>query len=126
MNGRIVVRILLVLVLIAAALGIGVYVYNAGFAQGLVESGKLVAPAAGAVPYFYGPWFYRPFGFGFGLLGCLFPLLFFLLFFGLLRGFFWRGGWGGPRGYWGRGVPPMFEEWHRQAHEATQTPEPQK
>ncbi|MGH2592750.1 MAG: hypothetical protein ACRDGG_04495 [Anaerolineae bacterium] len=123
MNGRIVLGVVLVLVLIAGAVGIGTYVYNAGVAQGLAESGKLVAPESGAVPYpYYGP-FYRPFGFGFGFLGLLFPLLFLFLVFGLLRRLFWRGGWGGggPRGNWEKGVPPMFEEWHRRAHEPQST-----
>jgi hypothetical protein len=122
MNGRIILTVLLALVLIAGVVGTGVYVYNVGIAQGLAESGKLVAPPIGAAPYPYfgGPFFYhRPFGFGF--LGCLFPLLF-LLFFGmLLRGIVWRGRWGWGHGMhhgpWEKGVPPMFEEWHRKMHE---------
>ena len=126
---RTILAILAVLVLIAGAVGIGVYAYNAGVAQGLVDSGRLVAPAPGAAPgtvpypyYGYGPFFGRPFGFGFGFLGCLFPLLFFILLFALIRGLFWRGRWGwgpyGPRGNWSQGVPPPFEEWHRRAHES--------
>ncbi len=122
MYGRIILGVLLALVLIAGVVGIGAYVYNAGVAQGLVESGKVVAPATGVAPYpFYGgPFFYRPFGFGFGLLGCLFPLLFFFLLFGLLRGLWWRGHWGrgGPYGRWENGVPPRFDEWHRKLHES--------
>jgi hypothetical protein len=119
MNGRIFLRIVLALVFIAALLGLGTYVYNVGVAQGLAESGKLVAPVPGSVPYPYygGPFFFRPFGFGFGFLGCVVPLLFLLLFFGLLRGILWRSHWGGHRGHWEKGVPPMFEEWHRKAHE---------
>ncbi len=122
MNGRTIPVVVLVLLLIAGAIGIGVYAYNVGVTQGLADSGKLVAPAPGAVPYpYYGPYFYHgPFGFGYGFLGCLFPLLFFFLFFGLLRGFFWRGrwGWGGYRGGESKGAPPMFEEWHKRAHES--------
>ena len=123
MNGRIIIRVLLALVLLAGVVGIGIYVYNAGVAQGLAESGQLGVPETGGVPYPYygGPFFLRPFGWGFGLLGCLIPLLFVFLFFGLLRGLFWRGRWGwgpsGHRGRWEKGVPPMFEEWHRRAHE---------
>jgi hypothetical protein len=74
-------------------------------------------------------------GMGFGFLQCLVPLFFFLLVFAIFRLIFrpwgWRGGWGGRWGHgpWGRGgpdgqhaVPPMFEEWHKQAH--GQTPPP--
>lgn len=121
MNGRTIPVVVLVLLLIAGAIGIGIYAYNVGVAQGLADSGKLVAPAPGVVPYpYYGPYFFHgPFGFGYGFLGCLFPLLFFFLFFGLLRGLFWRGrwGWGGYRGGEWKGAPPMFEEWHKRAHE---------
>jgi hypothetical protein len=124
MNGRFVLGILLVLVLLAGLVGIGVYAYNVGVTQGLAQSGKLVAPVTGVAPYpFYGrPFFFHPFGFGFGFLGCLFPLLFFFLVFSLFRGFWWRGhmGWSGAHGRWGNGVPPRFEEWHRQAHGETQ------
>ncbi len=119
MDGRFLVRVLLALVLIAGAVGIGVYVYNAGVAQGMADSGKLVAPAQGSAPYPYygGPFFFRPWGFGFGFLGLLFPLLFFFLFFALLRGLLWGGRWGRYRRHWEGDVPPMFEEWHRRAHE---------
>lgn len=120
MNGRFVLGILLSLVLIAGLLGIGVYAYDVGVTQGLAQSGKLVAPATGVAPYpFYGgPFFFHPFGFGFGFLGCLFPLLFFFVVFSLFRGLWWRGhmGWGGTHGRWETGVPPRFEEWHRRAH----------
>jgi hypothetical protein len=119
MNGRIFLRIVLALAVIATLAGLGVYVYNAGVAQGLAASGKLVAPESGVAPYpYYGrPFFFRPFGFG--LAGCLFPLLFIFLVVVLLRGIFWRGprAWGGHHGHWEKGVPPMFEEWHRKAHE---------
>ena len=129
MYGRIVLGVLIAVLLIAGAVGIGVYSYNFGVAQGLVDSGKLVAPAAGAAPY---PYLYRPFGFhsvglGFGYLNCLFPLLFFFLLFGLCRAFIWRGrwGWGGMHHrHWDGNIPPMVEEWHRKMHE--QTPAAQK
>lgn len=128
MNGRAILIGLLVLVLIAGAAGVGVYAYNVGVAQGRVDSGKVTVVEGGPYPYPYGGpfFFHRPF-FGFGFLGCLFPLLFFFLVFALLRGIFWRGPWGWGRGWgwgghpghgpWGKGnVPPMFEEWHRHAH----------
>jgi hypothetical protein len=125
MNGRIVLRVLLALLVIAGIVGIGVYVYNMGVAQGLVESGKLAAPTTGVVPYHYyaGPFFFRPFGFAFA--GCLFPLLFIFLVAVSLRGIFWRGHWAreGHHGPWEKGVPPMFEEWHRKAHEPRATKE---
>jgi len=127
MNGSTIVRVLLALVLIAGVAGFGVYVYNVGVAQGVADSARLASPESGGAPYPYyvGPFGYRPFGFGFGIFGCLIPLFFLFLFFGLLRGLFWRGGrgWGRPR-HWDGGAPPMFEEWHRKAHEP-QTPEKQ-
>ena len=129
MNGRIIFRVLLALVLLAGVAAVGVYAYNAGVARGLAENVALAQPGEGGVPvvpYAYGygaPYFFhRPFfGFGFGPLGCLFPLLALLLFFGLFKGLLWRGPWGGGRGWrhFGtgeKGLPPMFEEWHRRAH----------
>ena len=142
MNRRVVLGILVVLLLVVGAVAVGGYAYQLGVAQGLANSGKLVAPQGDGVapvaPFYYGgPFFYHPFGFGFGFLGCLFPLLGFFLIFSLLRVIFWGGGWGGRRG-WGRhgwgpgygsggsggqdfgpggqGVPPMFSEWHKRAH----------
>lgn len=123
MNRRIILGILLALVLIAGAASLGVYAYNVGVAQGLAESARLsdLPPGDGArvYPFYGGPfWFHRPFGFGF--FGCFGPLLFILLIFVLVRGLWWGGLWGRGYGwkhdYEGRGVPPIFEEWHRQAH----------
>ena len=118
MNGRIVLGVLLVLVVIVGVAGIGAYAYNLGVAQALVGGEKLVAPGPGFAPHLlYGrPFFFRPFGFGF--LGCLFPLLAAFLVLALLRGLFWHGRWGcGHHGHWEHGAPPMFEEWHHKAHE---------
>ncbi len=108
MGMRGVLGVVLVLGLVAGVAGIA---YNSGVARGLAESGKITAPPSGALPYpYYGPFFHYGFGF-------LFPLLFFFLFLVLLKGLFWRS-WGhGGYGRWGTGVPPMFEEWHRRAHE---------
>ncbi len=81
MNGRIIYRIFLAIVLLAVVAGLGVYAYNLGIAQGVAQSGNLPAPSAGAVPYypyFHGPFFFWPFGFP--VLLCLVPLLFFGLF----------------------------------------------
>ncbi len=117
-------RIVLALVLIGALFGLGSYVYNAGVAQGLVASGKIAAPDGGTVaPYPYYTPIYRPWGFGFGLFGLLFPLLFIFLIFSAIRGLFFRswrshGPWNWEhRGEWKNGVPPMAEEWHRKMHE---------
>jgi hypothetical protein len=106
---------LLFAVLVATA--IGVVAYNFGVEQGLSR-----AAAAPAVAY---PW--HPWGFGF------FPVLFFvlfwffalrLLFWGVLGARAWRYGRGCGPGYghgyghgYGGGLPPMFDEWHRRAHE---------
>lgn len=115
-------NIVLALVIIGALFGVGTYVYNAGVAQGLAASGKIVAPDGNSVgPYpYYGP-LYRPWGFGFGLFGLIFPLLFFFLIFSLIRGLFFRGwrgyGPGGQHRAWPHDVPPMAEEWHRKMHE---------
>ncbi len=129
MKSRIVVAVLVTLALIAGAIGVGAVSFNAGVAQGLAQSGKLAELAqsgAGIGPHaFYGGpmFFHRPFGFGFGFLGCLVPLLFLFLAFSLVRGFMWRRHWGwgmhgGGHGPWSNkdGAPPMFEEWHRRAH----------
>lgn len=124
MNGRFVLGVLLALVLVSGAIGVGVYAYNAGVAQGMIASGKIVVPSTDVAPapYYGGPFFYRSYGFhAFGLLGCLVPLLFFFLFFGLLRAFIWRGRWGWSgmhHRHWDKEtIPPMVEEWHRKMHE---------
>jgi hypothetical protein len=100
-------------------LAVGTWAYNLGLSHGLAE--RLPPPSAGAYPWAY----YRPWGFG-----PFFPLLFLLFWFAALRFLFrggpWRRGWGGY--YGGRlphDVPPMFEEWHRRAHEReSSTPPP--
>lgn len=121
MDRKAILFAVLVIVIVVGALGLAAYSYNMGVVQGLAQSDKSPATGNGTLPYYPfagGPFFYRPWGFGFGLLGCLVPLFFFFLIFGMLRMVFW-----GPR--WGRGwrhmaeggVPPMFEQWHQKAHE---------
>jgi hypothetical protein len=128
MNGKFGLRIVSALVLIAAIAGIGFFAFRAGVAQGSPVT--IEAPSGESMPapyyYGYGMPFHRPFGFGFGCFG---PLLALFLVFIALKSFrllFWgpRWGWGHHRhGPWGRhgwgerGVPPMFEEWHKRAHE---------
>jgi hypothetical protein len=53
-----------------------------------------------------------------GALTFLFPLLGLFLILALVRGLFWRGSWVGGSGSWKTGVPPVFEEWHRRAHQS--------
>src|SRR4051812_37097390 len=110
MNRRVVLAIFVVLLLVVVAVGAGGLAYRVGVTQGLAANPQLVAPnGTGSVPvapyYFGGPGFYgRPFGWGgFGLLGCLFPLLAIFLVFGLMRAIFWGGRWGGRRGWGGHG-----------------------
>ena len=99
------------LVAVAMLAAVGVYTYNLGVAQGLAESGRLVAAPGTTVPVVFWP---RPwFGFGF------FPFfpLFILLWIFVIRGLFWRNRWyGRGYGYACGGVPPAFDEWHRRAH----------
>jgi hypothetical protein len=125
MSGRVLLSIVLTIVLIAALVGVGTYVYNAGVAQGLAANGKIVAPDGSAAPYpYYGP-VYQPWGFGFGIFGLIFPLLFIFVIFGLLRGLLFGGwrrrgpwGWDRPHSDWEKNVPPTVEEWHRKMHES--------
>jgi hypothetical protein len=134
-----VISLVLLAVLVAGAAGVGVLAYNAGVARGLADSGKVVVPPAGVVPYpylgFFGP--------GFGLLNCLLLFFVFGLFFMVVRGLLWGGlfgmwrrpfwhrAWGGPdaphdwRRAWEKGYPPMFDEWHRRAHGQTEPTPPE-
>jgi hypothetical protein len=66
-------------VLLAAV--VGVLAYNAGVSQGVEQSGKIVAPPAGAYPYPYPYYPYRPWFGGFWIVP-----LFFIGFFLLFRG----------------------------------------
>lgn len=132
MNRRIVLGILIVILLVAGAVSLGVFAYNLGLNQNLVQSAAsgTVQPGTGVIPYpAYGPFWFRPFGFG--LFGCFGPFLFFFLIFLLFRFLFWGGRWGHGPGWrhehWDRGVPPMFDEWHKKAHEQEgQNPPPQQ
>lgn len=125
-------RIVSALVLVAAIAGIAFFAFQAGVAKGSPVT--IEAPSGQTAPapypyygYGYGMPFHRPWGFGFGFFGFLILLF---LFFAAMRAFrflFWgpRWGWGhhGPHGPWRhgwgeRGVPPMFDEWHKKAHNA--------
>jgi hypothetical protein len=96
-------------VVLSTAIGIGAY--NAGAAHAVAEGSEHVHWGHGFFP--------------------LFPLFFVFFFFFIMRALWWGlgGGWG-PRGWYGhryryyRGVPPEFEEWHRQAHAEEPPPKP--
>jgi hypothetical protein len=130
-------RLIGVLLLIGIMVAGGFMAYKAGVAQGVIQA-PAVATAisqaaengqAAPVPPMYGyghP--YRGYGyphhFGFFPLGAIcFSIFFVFLFFGLLKMIFFRRmrhGWG-HHGHWKKdwesGVPPMFDEWHKRAHE---------
>jgi hypothetical protein len=144
MNGKIGLRILSALILIAAIAGIAFFAFQAGVVKGSPVT--IEAPAGQSVPvppyavpgygYGYGMRFHHPFGLGFGCFGILIPLFLFFIAMRAFRFAMWgsRWGWGhhqhGPWGRhgWGeRGVPPMFDEWHKKAHEgSTEQPEEKK
>jgi hypothetical protein len=119
---NVVFRIIAGLVLLAAIAGIAFFAYQAGAAHATVANLQLPAGETGVLPYpYYGM---HPF-FGFSFIGVL--VVFFLLIVAMasLRRMVWGPRWGwrhmghGPMGRapWGEGVPPMFAEWHRRAHE---------
>jgi len=112
MNNRQLFRALAVGALIlTGAFAIGIGAYNAGVAQGIAETSRMIAAPQAGTPYVY-VW-PRPWGFGFFP---FFPLLFLFLVFFIVRGLLWRGRWHGGGRYRYDGVPPMFDEWHRRAH----------
>jgi hypothetical protein len=127
------IGVLLLLGLVAAG---GYMTYKAGLAQGIAQSPDVAAAIEKSVengqfapvmpiygyprPYGFGhPYFFNPF------LAVCGSILFFFLFFGALRMIFfrpWHRGWAhhrhhAPWGKWEGGVPPMFDEWHKRAHE---------
>lgn len=122
MNRGWIVGLLVLIVVIGVGAAIVNNAYQAGLVQGLAQT---VPPdQARPMPYYYGPWGYG-WGHSFGFFGFFGFLLVLFLIFGLIRAlFFW--GRGGP-GYWhrgpsGTGTPPWFEEWHRRAHEGKPDP----
>jgi hypothetical protein len=130
MNGKIGLRIVSALVLVAAIAGIAFFAFNAGVAKGSPVTIQAPAGQSAQMPYpyyGYGMPFHGPlgFGFGFGCFGLLIPLfLFFVamsafrfMAFGPRR---WGMGMHGGHGPWNHGeggVPPMFAEMHKRAHE---------
>jgi hypothetical protein len=142
MNGNnIGLRIVAALVLVAAIAGIAYFAFQAGVVRGspiTIEapsgdpstSPGFAQDVPAPYPYYgygYGMPFHRPWGFGFGFFGFLIVLFLFFLALRAFRFLFWgpRWGWGphhqGPWGrHWENGVPPMFQEWHKKAHETPQ------
>lgn len=105
----------LAVVFVAAVVGYGAY--NLGLSHGLAVNGSLTAAAApgpGAAPIVVYPYgWHRPWGFGF------FPFFVLAFWFVVARAFFWRGPWRGHHWH-GAGsddLRPMFDQWHRRAHE---------
>ena len=131
MNDKIWLRIVSALVLLAAIAGIAFFAYQAGVAQGSPVTIEAPSGDTNAVPvpyphygYGYGMPFHHPFGYGFGCFGIFILLFLFFIAIKAFRMMVWgpRWGWGGHHGHWGRhwdgDVPPMFDEWHKKAHDA--------
>ena len=144
MARKIIFRVLAGLVLLAAIAGIAYFAFTAGVASKVATTVQVPAVQEGArqaLPFAYGMgmrgWHMFPFGFG-----CFVPLvvLFLLcLAFSAMRHLIWGprhwgwrhmyrhggpGGEDGPMGHHGpwnwkdeKFVPPMFNEWHKRAHE---------
>lgn len=93
---------------VIAVIVVGLVAYQIGVSQAVVTT-----LPAGAAPVAYYP--YPHWGFGFGFLGLLFPLLFFFLIIAAMGAAFRgaRGGYGG-RG-WGDGRS-RIEQLHRELH----------
>lgn len=131
MNGKIVLRVVAGLVLLAVIAAIGFFAFQAGVAQGSPIT--IEAPSGESVPapmpyygYGYGMRGHHPFAWGFGCLIPLFGVFLLVLALKAFRVMMWgpRWGWGHGRGGWGEhGVPPMFEEWHKRAHEPKESNE---
>lgn len=124
MNGKIALRVVSGLVLLAVIAAIGFFAFQAGVAKGSpitieAPSGKSVPAPYPYYGYGYGMRYHHPFGFGFGCLIPIFAVFLLIIALKSFRVMMWgpRWGWGHRHGHWGeRGVPPMFEEWHKRAH----------
>mgnify|MGYP001573805034 CR=1 FL=1 len=142
----IVFRVIGFLLLVALIVGGGGIVYKAGVTQGISQAPAVATAISQAAengqaipPMAYGPYGYgHPYSFGYLHFG-FFPfsvvcgsIIFLFVFFGVLRMVFfctWRNvsGHHGPWGrHWEGGIPPMFNEWHKQAHEEKPAPDTDK
>lgn len=126
-------RIIAGLVLVAAIAGIAFFAFQAGVVKGSpvtiqAPSGDVPVAPAPYPMYGYGYGHGMPFhhfGFGLGCFGILIPLFLFFLAMKAFRMMVWGPRWGhmrhhGDHRFWGRHwegeVPPMFDEWHKKAH----------
>lgn len=133
-NGSFVWRLIGVLLLIGLVTAGGFMAYRAGLAQGIAQAPEVAAAisqaaesgqAAPIPPMMYGRGYGYGYGFGHPHLVGFFPfwicgsILFIFVFFGLLRMAFRPWSWRhhGPWGKWEGGAPPIFNEWHKRAHE---------
>mgnify|MGYP003478868407 CR=1 FL=1 len=138
-------RVIGALLFIALLVAGGVMVFKAGEVRGVsqapavataisqaAENGQVapVPPMMYQYGYGYGPGFYPHMGgfhhFGFFPFGICGSIFFLFLFLGIMRMIFFRGMWqrgweGHKHGPWSKnwegGVPPMFNEWHKRAHD---------
>jgi len=120
--------------------GAGMLGYRAGVTRGIAQAPEVATAIEKAAengqpaPLMYG----HGYGYGYpqGFYGYGYPrhfnpfgmicgsILLLFLFFGLMRIFVFRGmrhGWGHHGSWrkgWEGGMPPMFDEWHKRAHEA--------
>jgi hypothetical protein len=137
MTRSIVFRIISALVLVAVIAGIGGLAFRAGFTQGAAAEIQLPNGDPGTLAFPYYGYGWHPFAFhGFGFFGLLFGLFLFFVALGALRRLIWgsRFGWHHTRYHgwsghmtgkpWGEGVPPIFTEWHRRAHQAPEEKKP--
>lgn len=143
-RNSIVLRVLGALILIGFIIAGGAMAYRAGVTRGITQAPAVAtaisqaAENAQPVPpmYDHGYGYGYPYGFGyrhhFNPFGAIcFSIFFLFLFFGALRfAFFrpWRRGWG-HHGHWGKwegNVPPIFDEWHKRAHEGNPADEGDK
>ncbi|MDO8755326.1 MAG: hypothetical protein Q7J80_15625 [Anaerolineales bacterium] len=139
----IVSRVVGFLVFVALIVGGGAMAYRAGVAQGVVQAPAVATAISQAAengqavpPMMYGYGHPYPYGYGYGmhgfgghhfgffpLGGICFSIFFLFLFFGFMKMIFFRRMWGGHHmhGPWGKGweggAPPMFNEWHKRAHD---------
>ncbi|MBM4425654.1 MAG: hypothetical protein FJ031_00300 [Chloroflexi bacterium] len=127
-RNSIIVRLIAAALLIGLLAAGGYTAYRAGVSQGIAlapevaeaiqQQGVPVAPMVGyGYPQSLGYHHFNPFG------AICFSIFFLFLFFGLLKMIFFRRmrhGWSHHSHWkkdWEGGVPPMFDEWHKRAHE---------
>ena len=87
------------------SLGIGILAFNSGVTRGIA-----INPQGGPAAFAWHPFWFHPFGF-------VFPLFMLFFWFAFARFLFWGGPWRRGWHHESGGVPPRFEQWHRQMHE---------